>query len=162
MKLKINTNSGFCKNCFNLRREGSAYCGNCSGEKFPVYIYGEDPPFIDFIKKSFKVNDDTVYTYGDTIYYKGGELSDSLISHEITHVLQQTKMGKDEWWEKYLEDEKFRLDQEVEAYRNQYKAGELSGVKGLNLLLDKISKDLSSGLYGYIISYEEAKKLIKN
>ena len=64
-----------------------------------------------------------VFTYGDTIHVWNGKLSDDLLVHELTHVKQQLTYpgGKEGWWERYFRDEQFRFDQEIEAYRAQYK-----------------------------------------
>src|SRR3990167_9098888 len=60
-----------------------------------------------------------VVTYGKKIYIPSGKgLSDELWEHEKTHVIQQGDKP-DEWWDKYLVDPKFRLDQETEAYAKQ-------------------------------------------
>lgn len=43
----------------------------------------------------------------------------ALIAHEMVHVRQQAATGWLAWWWRYLTDESFRLDQELEAYRVQ-------------------------------------------
>ena len=59
-------------------------------------------------------------TYGDTVYSKY-PLTPDLEIHEGTHIKQQEAIGKERWWDLYIENKKFRLSQEVEAYRNQIK-----------------------------------------
>ena len=82
----------------------------------------EKPPIYERCVQKFGVDWDkgVIFTYGDTVYSKN-ELDEDLKAHEATHVRQQTEMGKDVWWDKYFADPKFRLSQEVEAYRNQLK-----------------------------------------
>ena len=105
-------------------------------------------------------------TYGDT-YYSKFETTPDLIAHESTHTRQQEAYGGPEkWWERYFGDPIFRLEQEVEAYRNQ--------VKWLQDHTEGMSRDerrwrikhcaesLSSGMYGAIISYDKALALIKS
>ena len=113
MQLEIETSSGFCKNCYNLRRNGSAYCGNCAGERFPIYWQlTKDFPYLEKVREKFDIKladlERIIFTYGNTLY-SYSPISYGLMAHEITHVLQQAKIGKDVWWEKYLEDPKFRL-----------------------------------------------------
>lgn len=125
-------------------------------------VSSETFPFYDECKSKFGVdiNNNVVFTYGDTIHARCS-ISPDLLVHEQVHMAQQENIGKDRWWKTYLIDEKFRLDQEVKAYREQYKY-----VKGNNRefnfrFLDRIAKDLSGSTYGNIISYKEALKLLQ-
>lgn len=104
-----------------------------------------------------------VFTYGDTIYapYKKGKLPKHLKEHEKEHTRQQ---GDDPhgWWVEYLVNIEFRLAQEVEAYRKQYrffKSRNHDLQKQANLL-DQMALSLSGPLYGNIISIDQAKELI--
>ena len=126
----------------------------------------EHPPNYLEIIKHFDVakNKNVVFTYGDTLYNPNcGIIQSHLIAHEKTHSRQQgDKPGK--WWNEYFVDKEFRLEQEVEAYQNQYKFYCRTN-KDRNLrfaLLNKIARDLSSPLYKNIITYNEAMKQIKN
>lgn len=122
------------------------------------------PPNYKKITDTFKIGKNVVFTYGDTLYSPGdGEIPAHLMAHEERHSIQQAKMGVEEWWDKYLEDEKFRLEQELEAYQDQYVVlKERYGRAYRRDILKKISKDLASPMYGSIISTEEAKELITN
>jgi hypothetical protein len=123
------------------------------------------PPNYNEIADVFNIKDKKgiVFTYGDTIYcpFKKGKIPEHLKVHEKVHMRQQ---GNDpaSWWKRYLVDEEFRLRQEVEAYRKQYKFfksrnHDLEEQKGF---LEKIASDLSGEIYGNVISKEEAKKEI--
>jgi len=120
------------------------------------------PPNIEELRKHFTLKDTIVFTYGNKLHNPGrGNIDEHLMIHEKTHSRQQD-IDPAGWWEKYIKDPKFRVMQEVEAYRNQYK----SFVKGKDrnkifLFLHGIAVDLSSGIYGNALSYEEAKQLIK-
>jgi hypothetical protein len=86
--------------------------------------------------------------------------SDDLIAHELKHTRQQT--NPQEWWEKYLKDPVFRLEQEIDAYVEQYKhALEFNSRQYRRHLLKQISKHLSGPIYGQLITTKEAEKLIK-
>lgn len=104
----------------------------------------------------------TVFTYGNTIHSKQ-PVSDDLLAHELTHVKQQTETDKDVWWHKYFEDPAFRFQQELEAYRNQYK-WILAHVRDRNAQargLLHCAKSLSGSMYGNMLTLSEALKLIK-
>ncbi len=120
-------------------------------------IVQEYPPNIDLIKANFNiVGKDIVFAYGDTIYSPAGlSLSQDLIVHEMKHIEQQ-KGEPDDWWDLYISNSDFRLEQEVEAYKAQ-----LQSYKGDRYKLAwKLAKDLSSETYGNLVSIEEALNLI--
>lgn len=103
-----------------------------------------------------------VFTYGDTIYNPDKEeIEDHLECHEEVHEKQQLEMGVDEWWAEYLVNPKFRLEQELEAYRAQYKMVNKAYGRGSALeLVKSIARDLSGPMYGSILKYKEARKSI--
>ncbi len=120
------------------------------------------PPNIKEIREVFNLNGrNPVFTYGDRIYNPNGwEMPKHLIVHEKTHIKQQSNYSNsDEWWKKYLSDPQFRLDQEIEAYRNQFKFYKTID-KGWMRFLKRIAFDLSDKMYGNIISYQEAINII--
>lgn len=125
-------------------------------------IVNKYPPNIEEIKKNFTLHKGIIFTYGDKLYNPdNGIIDEALMKHEETHTVQQGD-NPDEWWDKYFTDKEFRLKQELEAYQNQYKyAIENYGRPMRRNLLKIISKDLSSVMYGSLISEEEAKGLIK-
>ncbi len=105
----------------------------------------------------------TVIAVGDTIYAKD-DMPQSLIVHEVTHLEQQKKIGVEKWWNQYLNDGKFRLDQELEAYRAQaqhIKNDPKTSRQVYRSTVSWLAKGLSGSMYGNIISYEEALRLIK-
>lgn len=123
----------------------------------------EKPPIYEECVKIFDVswNKGTIFTYGDTIYCKY-KLNNQKLAHEKTHVKQQLQYGISEWWARYFTDKEFRLNQEVEAYINEVnyiKFNERNLIKKRELL-DKITNDLASSMYGNLVTFEEAKLLI--
>lgn len=127
------------------------------------------PPNIDQIRIAFpKANlSRAVFCYGDILYNPhDGEIDDYLLAHETIHYLQQTKRGitPAEWWSKYLADPAFRLSQEVEAYRTQYKAiaRAIPDREIRSRLLHHLATDLSSPLYDSLCTLSEAKALIRD
>lgn len=126
-------------------------------------IVKEYPPNIEKIKKIANLEGkQIVFTYGKTIYNPtGAVIPRNLELHEEVHAKQQ---GRDieQWWDKYLSDEKFRLEQEVEAYKVQYKYVTEHGADRdtKREFLRHICQDLSGPVYGHIVSFEQAKQLI--
>lgn len=126
-------------------------------------VVNEKPPIYDKILEHFPVDweDGVIMTYGDKVYCKYG-LTMAKIAHEMIHVKQQTEMDKDEWWDKYFTDPSFRLKQELEAYMTESQYIK-SAVKDRNerwRMIRKNALDLSSPMYGSIISFQEAYKLL--
>ena len=125
------------------------------------------PPNYDEIIKQFpsvKDNHNVVFTYGDTLFvpYPMGAIPPDLMAHEETHSLQQADVGVEQWWKNYFKMPQFRLSQEVEAYQAQMEAlKETHNRHGRRAMLDKLSTDLSSSIYGDLVSKQEAKDLIK-
>lgn len=115
-------------------------------------------PLLEKYKKVFKIDRNTIFAY-DKIIYTNGILPDHLIIHEETHLNQQKELGLDKWVDLYLRNKNFRLNQEIEAYKNQINS--INDRNGRIKVRTKCAKDLSSELYGNIISYEEAYRLIK-
>jgi hypothetical protein len=127
-----------------------------------VYDY---PPNYERIKDAFSIegNPGVIFTYGDTLYVPGGErisIDKPLQRHEETHSRQQKKMGIDEWWDMFLSDRNFRLSQELEAYREQYRA--MAGMPAHQVAgyLTHISRSLSGEMYGNLMTEQEAVQVI--
>ena len=105
-----------------------------------------------------------IYTYGDTIYAPGGTsgVSEDLRVHESVHMEQQSAFeSPDDWWDLYLTDTVFRLEQEVEAYRKQLEFIDLHGNrKQRRESKREIAKILASQMYGNIITRLDAERLL--
>jgi len=127
-----------------------------------VYTY---PPNYKKIAAAFNItsHENVIFTYGNQLFVPAGErivIDKPLMKHEETHARQQRDMGVEEWWERFLEEPGFRFQQELEAYRQQYRA-----MAGLPLeqrlgYLDHISNDLSGEIYGNMVTFDEAKAAI--
>lgn len=126
-------------------------------------IVNERPPIYDGATAVFgTIPDSVVFAYGDTIYNPSGQsLSEDIIAHEEIHELQQGE-NPAAWWEAYLSDAEFRLDQELAAYRHQYRfmlKNEPDREKR-NLALLHFAKSLSGPIYGNLMSRDEAMSQI--
>lgn len=130
-----------------------------------MQIKTEKPPIYDQILASecdFNPNL-TIFTYGDAIYNPAGvDIPDHLIVHEETHSKQQGD-APDAWWERYLRDQYFRVQQETEAYANQYRyiCSYMRDRNRRARILWDLGGFLSSPMYGSVIGHQEAMKMIK-
>ena len=128
-------------------------------------IVNEWPKNIKEIEKVFNIRGkEVVFTYGDILYNPHNvEVHRHLLIHEQTHERQQGK-DPESWWARYLKDKEFRLSQEVEAYQNQFKfiKSSIKDPYRVVLALDELAEHLSSRIYGNMIKFKEARKLIKS
>ena len=112
-------------------------------------------PLLKKYKEKFAINENTIFAY-DSVIYTNYDLPEHLIIHEQTHLKQQERYGLANWVNAYLEDSEFRLKMEIEAYRKQ-----LASVKDRNERNNfkiKCCQDLSSALYGNLLTYNLAFK----
>lgn len=128
-------------------------------------IKKELPPNIGDIIATFKVKPEkVVFCYSPYLYNPSGAyIPDNLLVHEEIHEKQQNGNPED-WWKKYLIDIQFRIDQELEAYREQYKfyCKQYKDRNTRARFLHILALDFSSEMYGSCISYQEAVQRIKN
>lgn len=123
------------------------------------------PPNYEEIKARFNPALGTVYAYGNTIYAPGvaGLISADLVVHEEVHFEQQARVGgPDAWWRLYIDDPRFRLEQEVEAYRAQYASLATLPRPERRERLAHYCKSLASRMYGGLVTKDQARRLIVN
>jgi len=106
-----------------------------------------------------------VFTWGGTLFNPSGvDIPPDLWAHEAVHETQQYRpsiVGPAEWWRRYIAESEFRLDQELEAYRAQYRfAQESYGRDQRRRLLKHVSQALAGPMYGHLMSASEAKRAI--
>jgi hypothetical protein len=128
-------------------------------EKPPAWIY-------DACIKQFDISKNTVWTFADTIYNPdNADIPIHLIVHETTHAEQQQHNEEvaTAWWKRYLADPQFRVEQEIEAYHNQYKfictkvKDRNAPFKNLHIL----AQFMCEKMYGNCISYTDAIRRIR-
>lgn len=131
----------------------------------PIVVYKKPPAHIyDKCVELFGANFEkgTIFAYDGKIYARR-MLPDDVIAHEMVHLRQQKEIGVENWWKKYFVDPKFRLEQEVEAYRSQYSyLQHHSNRNHRRMMVDHIVETLSGPIYGNLVSEEEALNLIKS
>lgn len=124
------------------------------------------PPNIDAILKVLPMVGKTpgaIFTYGENIHVPSGrvQLPDHLQHHEEVHIKQQKAMGPEKWWDEYLTNPDFRLLQELEAYRAEYKfVMENYNRDTRRKLIAHITSSLSSPMYGNLVNKKLAYDLI--
>lgn len=133
-----------------------------------VKVKNKKPFFFPILAKQFGVKWENVcIAFGRTIY-SPVELPYAIMQHELVHIMQQkcSYFHGIIWWIKYLSDSQFRLDQEIPAYQRQYNI--FSNQKEnkyrpdlRSKYLEAIAEMLSGSMYGYLISFEDAKRIIE-
>jgi hypothetical protein len=124
------------------------------------------PPNINKIRKVIDLSQNRrcVFTYGEDIYNPfGGYIDEPLGLHEATHSFQQEDVGGAEfWWDRWLSDTRFRVEQELVAYGHQYRRYcELEKHRNKRAVyLFTLAQDLASEQYGKAISLADARKRI--
>ena len=128
-------------------------------------IVKEFPPNIEAIRAKFPLKGSEIFCWGDIIYSPSTDrLPTWLIMHESVHTRQQKEIGGTEiWWERYLKDTKFRFEQELEAHQVEYRSFcELARERvRRRIYLKIVARKLASPMYGRMVTFEKAKKLIK-
>src|SRR3990167_2785803 len=127
-------------------------------------IKKERPPNWDKLVKAFGVEWGTICVAYDKDIYCGDKanLSTDVIVHESVHLARQEK-DPVQWWENYMKNKEFRFKEELIAYHTQYDylRDNVKDRNRLAMYLWRLAKDLSSAMYGSVISHREAMKLIK-
>lgn len=130
-----------------------------------MQISKQKPKCWDRISEIFPLRWDqgVIITYGGVVHTISGKITPELEAHEQVHIDQQAGIDPDEWVERFISDIDFRLAVEIEAFRAQadyLRVAHEHYPELLNQKLHWIYTSISSPLYGNVITYEEAKKLI--
>lgn len=130
----------------------------------------EFPPNIDEIRAWYQVEglnanmlNFALFAYGDTIYHpSGGPIEPALRAHEEVHSQQQGNNAED-WWYRYLREDKFRLEQEFEAHLIELHHRQAVAINRhqRRAIFDGMTKRLSAPLYGNMITTRGAKAALK-
>jgi hypothetical protein len=125
------------------------------------------PPLFAEIDAAFHIEGKGVtFAFGDVIYNPhGANVTPELMAHEKVHGARQ---GGDVegWWRRYIADPQFRFDEELPAHIAEYRAFCANNTAGQarnarRMALHHIAARLASPLYGRLVSYDEARRLIK-
>lgn len=124
------------------------------------------PPNFSQLKKAFPFivgRPGILYAWGDRIYNPSGvKVQPWLLAHEEVHGRQQRiAYDTQAWWEAYIRLPNFRLREELEAHRVEWKAYLSTFPENSPFdpcpYLERMAERLSSPLYGNMISKAEAK-----
>lgn len=130
-------------------------------------ILEQFPPNYEEIRKSLGDVEKSrpIFAFGETLYnpFKIA-ITPDIEAHEEAHMKRQGRMPEI-WWQKYLFDKEFRLEEEVIGYGTQYaflKRMPHMNSKLLEWFREKMGQALSGPLYKLDISYGEAMSKIRN
>lgn len=120
------------------------------------------PPNIELIRLALPFSPNAIYCYGEKVFNPTGkEIPEDVLYHEQVHVKQQGELPE-QWWNRYLTDTQFRLEQEVEAYAAQYQFVKRHyPSKAHKEALFDMASTLSSPMYNVGISYQQAESMIR-
>lgn len=126
------------------------------------------PPLFAEIDRAFGIaGAPVIFAFGDTIYNpQNVTITPELMAHEEVHGARQRGCASVElWWQAYIADPNFRLGEEVPAHQTEYREFCLRNPDGKarparRMFLHHVAKRLSSPLYGRLIRYEEARRLV--
>jgi len=147
-------------------------------------IVGQPPNYEEIVKaipsvKKFSV----IYAWGDRMYAPTTKtVPKHLIAHESVHMARQRAFvialyetqwesiteasreeGIDAWWNCYLNDMKFRFDEELPAHQGEYLWFLQNGAHRpeRRRALSEISRRLAGPLYGRLITKGAARELME-
>ena len=126
-------------------------------------ILYENPPNIEAIRAAFPTAiGKVVYAYGDTIYNPDKFLLEPQnLAHEEVHEKQQEKIGVQTWWHAYIADPEFRAEQELPAYREEYRVVKQNkGREEAAKAARRFATALSGPNYGECVSFRDALSFI--
>jgi hypothetical protein len=128
-----------------------------------IVISKEKPPIYDALVAKFNVNWDTglIVAYDGKIHSKD-YIAPQKIIHERTHLDRQATLGNDVWWKLYLDNDVFRFEEEVLAYKaeaNFIKKNIKNREDRFHMIRD-IAICFSSDMYGKMITQQEALTLL--
>ena len=133
-------------------------------------ISNEYPPVWKDLDEAFHLTEKgmkPVITYGDVIFNPFHlNLTPDLIEHEMVHGEQQSHnpVVAKLWYQRYIADKDFRLEQETQAFAKQYQTlcKQHKDRNKRTRLLSQLAGMLSGEMYGSIVTHSEAQRLIRN
>jgi hypothetical protein len=142
---------------------------NVANQTPMIRVKHKKPFFFPILAKKFGVKfEDVAIAFGRTIYTPV-DLPYPIHQHELVHILRQKSSYFHAifWWIKYIRDPQFRFDEELIAYRRQYNIfanlkENYHNYHRKDQYLNNIAEMLSGEMYGKLVTFQEAKRLIKN
>lgn len=104
-----------------------------------------------------------IFAWGDTIYNPHDvPIPPELIAHESVHIQRQAG-DPASWWQQYIADPQFRLNEELMAHAAEYRYiidSKKSSRNQRRIALKITAQRLAAKLYGSLISVKDAKAAI--
>lgn len=107
-----------------------------------------------------------VFAWADTVYapqHDGVTPSPEILAHECVHFGQQERSGGPElWWQKYLAEAAYRLQQEVPAHRVQWQVlcRLVPNRNARRRYLHHLAAQLAGPMYGHLMTARRAEQAI--
>lgn len=127
-----------------------------------IKLSREIPPIFYRLNQMLGVKWGNIIICDNETFYSAREIPPEKMVHELEHVHQQKKLGRELFWDLYLSLPEKRLEFELEAYKKEY-AFIVRNVKDRNArfhFLYEMARNLSGETYGKIISASDAMRLI--
>lgn len=106
-----------------------------------------------------------LFAYGDAIYaprFEGQMIHAALMAHEGVHLDRQTTLGAREWWRLYIDNPRFRFEEELPAHRAEWNWWRDNGTRSeRRAALPIIAGKLAAPLYGSLVSPRQARDLLE-
>lgn len=120
------------------------------------------PPNFRQLHQRFNIRGKPVFiTYGDVIYNPMRvSVPPEVVAHEEVHAERQLDEGVAEWWRLYLEDDEFRLQEELAGHRAEVRYVLDHGLPNAGATIDAIAARLAGPLYGHMVTFDLAKRMI--
>lgn len=118
------------------------------------------PPNYQRINKAFGVRGKPViFAYGAIYNPSKIKIPPQLLVHEAVHIERQGD-DPERWWERYIEDPRFRLEEEIPAHVAEYRVMKPLDGPGGDRWLNLIAERLASPLYGSLIGQAAARSIL--
>lgn len=129
-------------------------------------IIYEFPPIYSEIAAVFRIHErrDVVFSFGPHMYNPyAAHIPDEIVVHEAIHGARQGRGDKVlDWWQRYMEDQAFRLDEEIHAHRAEYRwLLEHGNRQQRRRACKQVSGKLAGPLYGRLTTAKKASRLLK-
>lgn len=134
--------------------------------KDKVSFSDEKPPVFDQCNVLFGATwENTIFAYAPNIHAEDPKtLSEDVVEHEMIHIARQGEEPQI-WWERYLTDPEFRLEEELVAYRRQFfylRDNKKIDRNDLDKRVRFWVSMLSGQGYGFLTDYQTAYNKITN
>lgn len=128
-----------------------------------VIISHDIPPIYQQLHDKFGVEwESGLIIAFDGKIHSSGEIDPQKVIHECQHLDRQAELGNEAWWNLYLDSDIFRFDEEVLAYVAEAKfiKKNIKDRELRNKILIDVAKTFSSGMYGNLLTTQEALRIL--